>query len=139
MFDSGIALWGRRNRTPGLLSVAIALLLGLLPSCSPDARDFSPPLNPPHTRSEDGYLHAARREDPFSCGISGPNDEGPCPSVRPADDLLSCDALGCHGSYQFGNQPQGLERALRGSDGPSCYTCHDEKWEDERDDRGEDD
>lgn len=51
-----------------------------------------------------------------------------CPDARPVDELLSCDATGCHGNYDFENSSATLVRDLEGSDGPSCYSCHDKKW-----------
>ena len=75
-------------------------------------------------------MHAIRMDNPFACGAVDDEDGGACPPDRPRDDELSCDAAGCHGNYQFKDQPMGLMRDLLGSDGPSCYTCHGAEWED---------
>ncbi len=50
-------------------------------------------------------------------------------SGDPEDAYLSCDAVGCHGSYDYreaGGSAAG--RHLLGAEGPSCYSCHDRKW-----------
>lgn len=111
--------------------LAFAPLLGLLLACG--GPSFQPPAEPPHDISEGGHLHAARLEHPFNCGT----EDGPrarvgveCPTERPADALLSCDASGCHGGFTFGTVTATTVRELFGSEGPSCYTCHGEKWED---------
>ena len=76
-------------------------------------------------------------ESPFLCG--SPLDPDPeagveCPTDRPADRLLSCDAIGCHGGFEFAAERTGLIRHLYGSEGPSCYTRHGEEWNEEGDD-----
>ena len=90
------------------------------------------PVSIPHSVEEDGALHAERLEDPFLCGDPDrPMDldrTAPCPTARPVDALLSCDASGCHGTYDF--TPTST-RQLWGGEGPSCYTCHGEKWIDD--------
>jgi hypothetical protein len=71
-------------------------------------------------------------EHPFTCGDPAQPDaaEGvPCPAVRPVDDLLSCDASGCHGDFDF-SEATSQNRDLIGSDGPSCYACHGDEWND---------
>lgn len=112
-------------------SWATTLLTALgLTACNPS---FSPPAHPPHEHQEDGALHAARFKSPFSCGVSASSETGiDCNTdgVRPADDLLSCDALGCHGSFDF-TTATSINRALTGSEGPSCFTCHGDKWSEE--------
>ncbi|MEQ9500094.1 MAG: hypothetical protein RIT81_24680 [Deltaproteobacteria bacterium] len=106
------------------------LLLLLLFACGNPA--FEPPEAPIHDVEEDGALHGRRYENPFNCGPNDRDEEGnACPTVRPPDEQLSCDATGCHGNYDFEDSPPNLERKLFGSDGPSCYTCHGEKWEDD--------
>ena len=108
--------------------VALALLA---PACG---YEFLPPAHPAHDRPEGGAMHAARLEHPFSCGDpsgSGRGDRGvDCPETRPSDDQLSCDATGCHGGFDFTPETRAT-RALIGSEGPSCYTCHGEKWNDD--------
>jgi len=111
--------------------MAFALLLGLLGACG--GPTFEPPDQPPHDVREGGHLHAARFEDPFSCGDpADPNARRgvPCPTERPEDARLSCDASGCHGGFRFGATTSTTVRELFGSEGPSCYTCHGEKWKD---------
>lgn len=79
-------------------------------------------------------MHALRFESPFSCGDPanpGSSRGVPCPDERPADDLLSCDATGCHGGFDFSEPAATAVRHLYGSEGPSCYTCHGEKWKDD--------
>ena len=93
--------------------------------------EFSPPEHPPHDEEEDGALHARRYETPFLCGRPDRPDRGEvCPPVRPPDDLVSCDAAGCHGTFDFTEDAARAARDLIGSDGPSCYTCHGREWED---------
>jgi hypothetical protein len=96
-------------------------------ACDPS---FSPPPHPPHEKKEDGALHAMRLKDPFSCGTSARSEAGvACDTdgARPPDDLLSCDALGCHGNFDY-TLDTSMSRALTGSEGPGCYTCHDDRW-----------
>lgn len=110
------------------------LLLVLLGSCGKP--QFEPPEHPPHTEREDGVMHAVRMETPFLCGTANePNAErgAICPTgssstvARLDDDRLSCDAVGCHGGFDFTDRTSG-NRDLYGSDGPSCYTCHGREW-----------
>lgn len=105
----------------------IAFVL-VAPSCGNP--DFDPPeLRPKHEVDQDGALHAVRFDIPFLCGVKGDERQGvPCDTTRPARDLLSCDAAGCHGGYEFVESGPGSVRDLRGSEGPSCYTCHGRKW-----------
>jgi hypothetical protein len=106
-----------------------------LAACSPT---FTPPEHPEH---EGGDNHAEPRKTPFLCAsgrtVSGDrrdDDERgvPCPTdgVRPPDDQLSCDARYCHGEYEYRPDP-GRTRHLFGADGPSCYTCHGEEWDED--------
>lgn len=88
--------------------------------------DLDPPSHPVHDRDEDGFRHARRNETPYLCGDPGGGGAVTCPTDgRPAPDDLSCDAAGCHGGYDY--TPDG-PRHLEGSDGPSCWTCHDQEW-----------
>jgi hypothetical protein len=90
---------------------------------------FTPPEHPPHDVEEGGVMHARRLETPFLCGSAARPERGEaCPPARPPDDRASCDASGCHGTFDFGDPAQ--RRDLIGSDGPSCYTCHGREWED---------
>lgn len=90
---------------------------------------FQPPTDPPHDNSEDGALHPARNESPFLCGTG--ERAMTCPPDRPAAAQLPCDASGCHGGYDFAASPPGFVRHLFGGEGPSCYSCHDDEWNDE--------
>lgn len=86
-------------------------------------------------------MHGVRLETPFLCGTAAePDDEegAVCPTsttsegARPDDDRLSCDAVGCHGGFDF-TERTWANRDLYGSDGPSCYTCHGREWKHEVD------
>jgi hypothetical protein len=106
----------------------LALLLVLGSACG---WSFTPPEHPPHDKEEGGALHARRLETPFLCGRADrPDRAEACPDVRPPDDRVSCDAVGCHGTFDFSGDPAAAERDLIGSDGPSCYTCHGREWKD---------
>jgi hypothetical protein len=109
------------------------LALGVLLAASCGRPSFDPPASPAHDEEEEGVMHGRRYKTPFLCGDpSRPDDPkrtAPCPSVRPPDAQLSCDAIGCHGGYDFTNPS--AARHLRGSEGPSCYTCHGEEWKDD--------
>lgn len=76
-------------------------------------------------------MHAARLEDPFLCGsdLNDLEEAEPCPDTRPPfDALTSCDTAGCHGNFDF-TPRTASNRQLWGAEGPSCYTCHGEKWD----------
>lgn len=121
-----------------------AALLGLiLWGCSPT---FDAPDSPPHDDSRDGAGHAALAERPFLCPTGDPaapstggrRERNEVPSrvcipsaTRPPDRLLSCDSVGCHGGYDHTTDPLTTVRHLRGSNGPSCYTCHGEEWDED--------
>lgn len=93
---------------------------------------FDPPEHPRHHIEEGGAKHADGYEDPFLCrSADDPRRSEDCPPQRPIDDLASCDSAGCHGGYLYQNTPPGFTRELFGSDGPSCFTCHGEKWDDD--------
>jgi len=113
----------RLQCTMRILTVT-ALFLTLL-ACQ--SREFEPPTTPAHTIEEDGFLHARGFERPFLCRDPVTGDRGPCPIGRPARGNLSCDAAGCHGDNNY-DEPPDVERSLHGSDGPSCWTCHDQEW-----------
>ena len=120
----------------GLTRSSFALLV--LFACGDPSFDALPD-SPAHRVDEDGALHAERYEDPFLCGDPTrpmePERGVPCPPSRPnSDSLLSCDAAGCHGNFDF--RPTS-PRLLYGAEGPSCYTCHGEEWDD--DDEEDDD
>jgi hypothetical protein len=115
---------------PMARTITAMLVLSTLVACDPS---FSPPAHPPHEEEEDGALHAVRFKDPFSCGTSARSENGvACKTdgVRPLDDLLSCDAIGCHGGFDY-TPNTSMTRALTGSEGPSCYTCHGDQWTEE--------
>lgn len=94
--------------------------------------DFEPPGNPAHIIEKEGHMHAVRYEVPFLCG--DPNDSTgfaavPCPpNVELGLRDRSCDAMGCHGTFSPGDNVD-VGRELRGSDGPSCWTCHGQEWD----------
>lgn len=95
----------------------------LLAACAAPM-DFDPPQS--HTVRQEGSLHARGYEQPLLCGgQTCPEDGG-----WPAESELSCDAYGCHGGNTYDGQLSGVTptRHLRGSDGPSCWTCHDQEW-----------
>jgi len=106
------------------LALALTLILG----CG--SGSFEPPKSPAHDKEEDGALHAERNESPFLCGDAD-GDPTPCPTERPADDRLSCDASGCHGGFEFSRSAPGFVRHLLGGEAPSCWSCHDDEWNDE--------
>ncbi len=93
---------------------------------------FEPPDHPKHQTEQGGALHADGYGKPFLCGKAGgdPEDRVACPPDRPIDDLASCDSGGCHGGYRYKDTPTDFIRELFGSDGPSCFTCHGNKWDD---------
>jgi hypothetical protein len=114
------------------------LLLLLALGCAPET-DFGPPDDPPHDETESEWIpglgavsasHASLMETPFLCR----DDSGrrvACPTDgRPPDAQLSCDAAGCHGDTEFDGSTAPGDRHLEGSDGPSCWMCHDKEWSD---------
>lgn len=105
----------------------VLVVLGVMALVACRARDFDPPDEPVHDVSEDGFLHARGQDLPFLCVDPATGDAGPCPIGRPEPVNLSCDAAGCHGDNDY-TEPPDAERALHGSDGPSCWTCHDQEW-----------
>ncbi len=107
------------------------LLLANL-ACSPSFDNT--PESVPHDKEEGGAMHAERLEKPFLCGdpnrLDEPEEGVLCPDTRPAlDFLLSCDNTGCHGNFNYTSSTTD-NRKLWGNEGPSCYTCHGEKWDD---------
>ncbi len=105
----------------------LLLCIGIMALVACQSRNFDPPSEPVHDEREDGFLHARGYEDPFDCINPTTGDRGPCPVGRPATGHLSCDAAGCHGDNDYA-QPPNIGRSLHGSDGPSCWTCHDDEW-----------
>lgn len=94
---------------------------------------FDPPDNPPHDQIEDGFRHARGYEVPFLCKDPTRPGYSACPDdIRPLRENLSCDASGCHGDYSFTPSEPTEQRHLLGADGPSCWTCHDREWSDQR-------
>lgn len=94
------------------------------------SRNFDAPELPEHDRSQHGYMHASGYSRPFLCKDSNGNEEK-CPDdIWPEPQQLSCDASGCHGSYEFTPEQDWSQRDLLGSDGPSCYSCHGDRWSD---------
>ena len=116
-----------------MLRTTLVIVIALSSACG--LPKFDPPDAPAHSKKEDGFLHGRRLESPFSCGDpQKPTRAVACPTERPPDELLSCDAIGCHGGFEFGAAPNPASRHLRGSEGPSCYTCHGNKWDEKEDD-----
>ena len=118
--------------TPRALSLRVCIALVCFSGCGPGS--FAPPDSPAHDDGVEGAPHALGKKYPFLCGDpEDPMHAIECTGPRPPDRLLSCDAAGCHGSYDFsvpGGQASG--RHLFGSEGASCFTCHDETWDDDR-------
>lgn len=126
----------------GKVHVPIIVLLSGLASPACPQSEFEPPAEPAHVIEKDGFLHALRQKKPFLCGDAADvtGEVGvPCPPDRPADNLLSCDAIGCHGGFEFSQGQTDPTRHLRGSEGPSCYSCHDDKWNEKEDEEDEED
>ena len=103
---------------------------GALVACASPTFDAVPEF-PAHEEEEDGARHALGKEYPFLCPSSDDLRTGvECGTqALVGDQNLSCDSASCHGGYDFqapGSQAVG--RHLRGAEGPSCYTCHDEEW-----------
>jgi hypothetical protein len=96
-------------------------MLALWLACAP-VMEFDPPSDPPHNVREDGYRHARGHENPFLCGGQTCPEDGSWPT----EQNMSCDGYGCHGGNAYDGVAE--ERHLRGSDGPSCWTCHDQEW-----------
>ena len=92
------------------------------------------PADRPHTivESEDGISgrHAVGHETPYLC-LDASGASVTCPDdVWPDRSELSCDASGCHGTYDY--DPATTGRVLTGGGdygGPSCYTCHEDEWD----------
>jgi len=107
--------------------------------------DFDPPEHPLHEYQEDEFgvgpgsslikqgRHAALMRTPFLCLDTETGRAERCLDGRPEDDLLSCDASGCHGDFDYSTDADRDRRHLRGSDGPSCYSCHDKVWSSRQD------
>ncbi len=87
---------------------------------------------PPHVVEEDGHLHARGNETPFLCGDASTGARVACPTQPPALENLSCDASGCHGSYDYDPATPQDDRSLDGDDAPSCYDCHGKEWNDRK-------
>jgi hypothetical protein len=118
----------------GLLSVAMAV------ACAPKTT-FDPPDTPAHNEeAENEWVaglgvvwtgHADGLESPFLCKSPETGRSVACPTDgRPADENLSCDAAGCHGDNAYDGVIADADRHLGGSDGPTCYLCHDHRWSD---------
>ena len=109
-------------------STATVSLWVLLAGCA--TTTFEPPADPPHDDREEGYAHARGKDNPYLCRDPETGGRITCPDERPATADLSCDAAGCHGDFDFGETFQIASdlRHLLGSDGPSCWTCHDREW-----------
>lgn len=101
--------------------------------------NFDPPDLPPHDQLYDvadagqaplvrAGRHAALMRTPFLCLDTQTGRAEACPDDRPEDPRLSCDAAGCHGDFDYAPGSDRSTRHLRGSDGPSCYSCHTDVW-----------
>lgn len=101
--------------------------------------EFDPPDSPRHYKNESeaefnraplmkSGQHAELMDVPFLCMDPTTGNAVVCPTTRPADENLSCDASGCHGDFDYSADADRSTRHLRGSDGPSCYSCHDKEW-----------
>ena len=77
--------------------------------------------------------HADDKDSPFLCRDPDSGKRVTCPEERPAQENLSCDAAGCHGDFTYAPGADQSARHLRGSDGPSCYFCHNQKWSSRKD------
>lgn len=111
-----------------------ALLLCLV-ACYPRPFDVTA-VGAPHSVNEPenehhGYQHAFGSETPFLCRTE---DREPVDCETLAAQLgdafgnanYSCDSAGCHGSRTPGGPLE--TRSLHGSEGPSCWTCHEDEW-----------
>ncbi len=113
--------------------LAVTLLLGLFGAVVGCASGtFDPPADPPHNDFEDGYAHASGKETPFLCRDPDGGNRVTCPDTRPEPRNVSCDAAGCHGDTEYALVVDPDGRHLYGSDGPSCWTCHDREWSDQK-------
>ncbi|MCB9679086.1 MAG: hypothetical protein H6737_28550 [Alphaproteobacteria bacterium] len=93
---------------------------------------YDPPSEPAHTVSQEGVMHARGYDTPYLCGDPS-GRRTTCPDdIRPARADLSCDASGCHGDYTYSPDFAQADRHLLGSDGPSCFTCHGQRWSEQR-------
>lgn len=108
-----------------LLVVAGVLVLS---ACGPMLAGADPPAEPVHDDYEEGYAHARGKETPYLCLDPATGAREACLTDRPAAANLSCDAAGCHGDFSFDPGQLDADRHLLGSDGPSCWTCHDQEW-----------
>lgn len=114
-------------------------LFVLVMGCAPET-DFDPPADPPHDETESEWIpglgnvsasHASLMESPYLCRDPATGDRAACPTDgRPEPQNLSCDAAGCHGDTTFDGTTADEDRHLDGSDGPSCWLCHDKEWSD---------
>jgi hypothetical protein len=121
------------------MSVRMSLLCLALWGCAPELK-LDPPEDPPHAYIYNEWVygvgpvqaaHAAGASRPYLCTDPESGQSVSCPSQRPANANLSCDAAGCHGDTDYGS-PLAQERHLEGSDGPSCWTCHGQTWSDRK-------
>jgi|GEM_PF-2421988 len=97
---------------------------------------YDPPAEPPHNDVEEDWVeglgqvssaHASGKSTPYLCRDP---DGGwmTCPDTPVEPRYASCDAAGCHGGFTFVEGADDPDRHLDGSDGPSCWTCHDREW-----------
>ena len=93
---------------------------------------YGPPPVPVHDQVEEGHLHARGHKSPFMCWSEDFAERVDCPQEPPPLARRSCDSAGCHGSFEYGGTPLEL-RGLDGDKAPSCFTCHDDEWNEEDD------
>jgi hypothetical protein len=123
--------------------VSIVMMIALSLGCAEPAGSYAgqglgggTPPDRPHDilEQDDGVSgwHARGYNNPYLClSMSGGSET--CPDdVFPAVSQLSCDSAGCHGSYDYDPATSQASRALTGSAGPSCFTCHDKEWSDKK-------
>lgn len=102
-----------------------------------DKLAFDPPSEPPHNIVESDWVdgegqvsaaHASGMSTPYLCHDPGGGRMVTCPDEPVAPPYASCDAAGCHGGFTYTEGADNPDRHLDGSDGPSCWTCHDREW-----------
>ena len=96
----------------------------------------STPADRPHTirESDDGESgwHAEGYKTPYLC-LDASGNTTTCPDdAWPDRSELSCDASGCHGTYDYDPATPQDGRALDGHMGPGCFECHEQEWNDKK-------
>jgi hypothetical protein len=139
MVDRGRVVVGSGGRmsTMPLITLLAVTVFAFAQGCAPET-DFDPPTDPAHDETESEWVaglgnvsasHAGLMETPFLCRDPATGNRTACPTDgRPDPQNLSCDAAGCHGDTTFDGTTADEDRHLDGSDGPSCWLCHDKEW-----------